>query len=107
MSSVIDKMCKILGVKKLQTTHYLMFGQRPRLSVDFHFPTFRSAEAPMREASAKHVDEYVATVSDQLRTALQEGSSLIDNRSPTTEMVLLLKDRHHGSEAWPSGLSED
>ena len=42
--------------------HYLMFGQRPRLPVDFYFPTFRSAEAPMREASAKCVDEYVATV---------------------------------------------
>ena len=103
MSNVIDEMCKILSVKKLQTTpyhpqtnglvershqtimrmigkldkdkkanwlgnlaeivhaynatcsamtgyspHYLMFGQRPRLPVDFHFPTFRSAEAPTR-----------------------------------------------------------
>ena len=26
----------------------------------------------MREASAKHVDEYIASVQDQLRTALQE-----------------------------------
>ena len=42
--------------------HYLMFGQRPRLPVDFYFPTFRSAEAPMRETSAKHVDKYVASV---------------------------------------------
>ena len=47
-----------------------MFGQRPRLPVDFYFPTFRSAEAPTREASAKHVEKYVATVCDQLRTAL-------------------------------------
>ena len=52
--------------------HYLMFGWRPRLPVNFYFPTFRSAEAPMREASAKHVDEYVASVWDQLRTTLQE-----------------------------------
>ena len=53
--------------------HYLMFGWRPRLSVDFYFPTFRSAEAPMRETSAKCVDEYVATVCGQLRTALWEA----------------------------------
>ena len=44
--------------------HYLMFGCRPRLPVDFYFPTFRSAEAPMRSTSAKCVDEYVATVHD-------------------------------------------
>ena len=50
--------------------HNLMFGQRPRLPVDFYFPTFRSTEAPMREASVKCVDEYVATVHNQLRTAL-------------------------------------
>ena len=29
----------------------------------------------MREASAKHVDEYMATVCDQLRTALQEAQA--------------------------------
>ena len=44
--------------------HYLMFGQRPRLPVNFYFPTFRSAEVLTREASAKCVDEYVATVHD-------------------------------------------
>ena len=52
-----------------------MFGQRPRLPVNFYFPTFRSAEAPTREASAKHVDEYMAAVWDQLRTALQEAQA--------------------------------
>ena len=26
--------------------HYLMFGCRPRLPVDFYFPTLRSAEIP-------------------------------------------------------------
>ena len=130
MSSVIDKMCKILSLKKLQTMpyhpqtnrlaerlhqtimrmigklgkdkkgdwpghlaeivhaynatcsavtkynpHYLMFWQRPRLPVDFYFPTFRSAEAPTREACAKHVDEYVASVWDQLKTALKEAQA--------------------------------
>ena len=52
--------------------HYLMFGQRPRLPVDFYFPTIGSTKAPMREASAKHVDEYVASVQDRLRTTLWE-----------------------------------
>ena len=52
--------------------HYLMFGHRPWLPVDFYFPTFRSAEAPMRGTSAKNVDEYIATVYDQLRDTLWE-----------------------------------
>ena len=42
--------------------HYLMFGQQPRLPVDFVFPTIGSSEAPMREASVKHVDKYVSSV---------------------------------------------
>ena len=52
--------------------HYLMFGPRPRLLLDFVFPTIGSNKAPMREASAKHVDVYVASVWDRLRTALWE-----------------------------------
>ena len=52
--------------------HYLMFRQWPRLLVDFVFPTVGSSDAPMREASVKHVDEYVASVWDRLRTALWE-----------------------------------
>ena len=117
MSNVIDEMCKILGIKKLQTTpyhpqtnglvershqtlmqmigklgedkkanwpshlaeiahaynathftvtgyspHYLMFGQRPRLLVNIYFLTIGSTEAPMREVSTKHVDEYIASI---------------------------------------------
>ena len=42
--------------------HYLMFGQGPRLLVNFYFPTIGSIEAPMREVSTKHVDEYVASI---------------------------------------------
>ena len=53
--------------------HYLMFGYRPRLPVDFVFPTIGSNEAPMREASAKHVDVYIASVWDRLRTTIQEA----------------------------------
>ena len=52
--------------------HYLMFGWRPRLPVDFYFPTVGSTEAPMREASTMHVDGYVASVPDRLRTTLWE-----------------------------------
>ena len=62
--------------------HYLMFGQRPRLLVDFFFPTVGSSKAPMREASVKHVDEYVASIWDRLRTALQEvqDQSMVEAR---------------------------
>ena len=55
--------------------HYLMFGWRPRLPVNFYFPIFRKAEAPMREAFTKHVDEYVASVWDHLRTTLWEAQT--------------------------------
>ena len=55
--------------------HYLMFGCRPRLPVDFYFPTFRSVEAAMRGDSAKHVDEYLATVHNWLRAALWEAQA--------------------------------
>ena len=55
--------------------HYLMFRHRPRLSVDFFFPTIGSNEAPKREASAKCVDEYVASIWDRFRTTLWEVQS--------------------------------
>ena len=55
--------------------HYLMFGCRPSIPVDFFFPIIGSNEAPTREASAKHVDEYVASVWDRLRTALWEAQA--------------------------------
>ena len=52
--------------------HYLMFGRWPRLPVDFVFPTVGSSKAPMREASTRKVDTYVASVRDWLRSALWE-----------------------------------
>ena len=55
--------------------HYLMFGQWPRLPVDFVFPTFGSNEAPTREASARSVDMYVASVRDRLRSTLWEAQA--------------------------------
>ena len=52
--------------------HYLMFGCRSRLPVKFFFPTVGSSKAPMREASTKCVDDYVASIWDRLRTVLWE-----------------------------------
>ena len=39
--------------------HYVMFA---RLLVESYFPTIGSTEAPTREASAKHMDKYVASI---------------------------------------------
>ena len=55
--------------------HYLMFGHRPRLPVEFYFPTLRSTEMPGRGTSTKHVNEHIATVQDHLRTVLQEAKA--------------------------------
>ena len=52
--------------------HYLMFERWPRLPVNFVFPTIGSNEAPMREASARSVDMYIASVRDRLRSTLWE-----------------------------------
>ena len=53
--------------------HYFMFRQWPRLPVDFIFPTIGNNEAPMKEASARSVDVYIASVRDRLRNTLWEG----------------------------------
>ena len=55
--------------------HYLMFGHRSRLLVNFVFPTIGSNKAPTREASAKHVDVYITSIWDRLRTALWEAQA--------------------------------
>ena len=52
--------------------HYLMFEQWPRLPINFIFPTIGSNEAPTREASARNVDVYIASVRDRLRSTLWE-----------------------------------
>ena len=126
-SSIIEELCKILGIQQLQTMpyhpqtnrlvershqmimrmigklakdkianwpshlagivhaynatwstvtgyspHYLMFGWRPRLPVDFVFPTIGSNEAFMREVSGRSVDGYIVLVRDWLRSTLWE-----------------------------------
>ena len=49
-----------------------MFRCRPRLPFDFFFLTVGSNEAPTREASTQHVDKYVASIQDRLRTTLRK-----------------------------------
>ena len=51
------------------TPHFLMFGCRPKLPIDFYFPT----EVPRRGTSSKFVDEYMAAVWNQLRATLQQA----------------------------------
>ena len=89
------------------SAHYLMFERWPRLPVNFIFPTVGSNEAPMREASARSVDVYVASVRDQLRSALQEvhRPNQLHGSMPT-EMVLQQKNRNHEFETWQPGTSE-
>ena len=70
-----------------------MFGQQPRLLVDFIFPTVGSNEAPTRKASARNVDVYIASVRDQLRSALWEAQA-----QSTAEA--------HQFETWWPGTSE-
>ena len=55
--------------------HYLMFGCMSVLPVNFYFPTLRSTEGPRRGTFTRCVNEYVATVRDHLRTALQEAQA--------------------------------
>ena len=50
----------------------MMLRWWPRLPVDIIFPIFGSNKAPTREASIRHVDKYVASVWDRLRTTLWE-----------------------------------
>ena len=55
--------------------HYLMFRCRPRLPVKFVFPTISSNEDPTREASAKCMDVYIASVQDRMRNTLWEAQA--------------------------------
>ena len=52
--------------------HYLMFGWWPRHPVNFVLPHHWQQWGPHREASTRSVNVYVASVRDQLRSALQE-----------------------------------
>ena len=43
--------------------------------VDFFFPTIGSNKAPTREVSVKHMDKYIASIWDRLRTTLREAQA--------------------------------
>jgi len=49
--------------------YYLMFGRRPRLPVDFYFPTCQSY------TKAVEADEYVAQLRDRLRTYFKQAQA--------------------------------
>ena len=48
----------------------------------------------MRQTSAKHVDEYIASIQDRLRTTLWEAQAQSMGEAHQTKMVLQQKDRH-------------
>ena len=82
-----------------------MLGWWPRLLGNFYFPNIGSSEVPMREASAKHVDEYVASVQERSRTTLWEAQAQLMAEAQT-KMVLQQKDRCIELETWQPGTSE-
>ena len=49
--------------------HYLMFGVRPRIPVDFVFPTRRL----IGDTKSRKIDEYVATLQSRLKAAFDEA----------------------------------
>ena len=68
--------------------HYLMFGQWPRLPVDFVFPTIGSSEAPMREASARKVENLCSICERLIEEHPEGGTGPIDHRGTLTKAVL-------------------
>ena len=81
--------------------HYLMFRCKPRLSVDFYFPSLRSTEVPKHGASAKCVDEYVAShCSRPIEGQPSWDPGPVYGRGSKTEMVLWPEYRCHRIEAW-------
>ena len=73
LAEIVHAFNAIQSAVTAYSPHYLMFRCRPRLQVNFVFPTIGSNKAPTREASAKHLDVYVASIWDRLRTTIQEA----------------------------------
>ena len=86
--------------------HYLMFGCRPRLLINFYFPTFRSAEVPQERCLCQVCGQICGYCPWAIEGCPPGSSGPVNGRSPKTETVLWPKDRCHESEAWWSGLSE-
>ena len=74
--------------------------------VDFVFPTIGSNKTPMREASTRNVDVYIASVRGLIEECPVGGTGPINCRSTPTEMVLGQKNRHHEFETWEPGTIE-
>ena len=70
------------------------------------FPTVDSNEASIREASAKHVDKYVASIQDRLRTTLWGAQAQSTVEAYQQKLVLQQKDRCSELETWQPGTSE-
>ena len=86
--------------------HYLMFGHRPRLPVDFYFPTLRSTEVPKRGTFHQACGGIHSYCLRPLEGHPPRGPSPVNSRSSKTEMVLWLENRYCRFEAWWSHLSQ-
>ena len=83
--------------------HYLMFGHRPRLLVDFYFPILRSVEVPRRYLC--QVCGWICSYcSRPLECHPPRGPSPVYGRSLKTEMAPWPENRYHRFEAWWSCL---
>ena len=83
-----------------------MFGQWPRLPVDFVFPTIGSNEAPMREAFTRSVDVYVTSMRDRLRSALQKVQAQSTMEACQQKQYYDRKIGAVNLETWRPGTSE-
>ena len=67
--------------------HYLMFGRRPRLPVDFVFPTVGSNEAPTRGLHQE--SGYLHSICERpIEEHLEGGTGPINHRGMPTKVVL-------------------
>ena len=75
LAETVDVYNATQSTAMVYSPHYLMFGCRSRLPIDFYFLTLRSTEVSKPGTSTKCVDEYATTVRDCLRTTLQEAQT--------------------------------
>ena len=73
---------------------YLMFGRRPRLPLDFYFPTIRG------RTGSKRVPEYVAAVHDHLHAAFEAARRSQDDEARRQKRWY---DRRSGAATLKSG----
>ena len=73
---------------------YLMFGRRPRLPVDFYFPTIRS------QHDTKRLPRYVATLQEHLREAFDAAG---DAQEEEAQRQKRLYDRRTGAATLKPG----